>query len=362
MSQKRSEAFFRCFSVVVAAFLCAAASSAGAMEEAAKPTAVPGPKGVGTAYCGLHCVYAAIRTKVLDAEFDRLLNTGFINGQFGSTESNLIDAFAEYRVSAIYSPSLSIESLKGVTGPVILHVRPVGRRVYSHWILFLGFDGERIRVFDPPHQEELLSATDLLSVWNGGVVIPEFSSTNEGSLDGGAFLAHVSASASLVVMILICVATLNSLNRNRTFVSFIIASLMVGVFSHVMLETGFLYGRFSIGGIQASYFPVTLQEVDTAHVQRLIGKSDVFVVDARTQEAFERFHLPGAINIPIDSTLGQLGNEIPRLRDAKEVIIYCQSEGCRWADTVGNQIVNRGITNVSIYRGGVNDWRQESAP
>lgn len=355
-----SNAFFRWFLAALIAVVCAA--NAGATEDTKSPSSAPRPKPVGTAYCGLHCVYAAIQGKVPDAEFDRLLNPRFINGEFGSSDKNLIDAFAEYGVAARFSPSVSLDRLMSFSNPVILHVRPVGRRVYSHWILFLGFEGDHIRVFDPPRKEDKLSATDLLSVWDGGVVIPDFSSARGASSDFSEMIARVPASVSMFAMILICAAMLQIMRSRGTSLAFISACLAVGVFAHVVLKTGFAHGRSSIGGIQASYFPVSLPEIDITSVTPRSARKDVLLIDARPADAFERFHLPGAINIPVDSTLGQLSNEISKLQDAKEVIIYCQSEGCRWAHTVGNQIVNRGIKNVSIYRGGVNDWQNQSAP
>ena len=115
---------------VLALVLVTMQSSGHADETAAEPAASRGA--VGTAYCGLHCVYGAVRLSQPDAAFDRILKPDFINGTFGSSSENLIDAFAEFGIHAEFDPALALGRLQALNRPAILHVRPVGRRVYSH--------------------------------------------------------------------------------------------------------------------------------------------------------------------------------------------------------------------------------------
>ena len=55
----------------------------------------PAAKRISSAYCGLHCVYAAARMDQADPSIDRIMRPEFINGPYGSSATNLIDAFGE---------------------------------------------------------------------------------------------------------------------------------------------------------------------------------------------------------------------------------------------------------------------------
>ncbi len=342
---------------VLALVLVTMQSSGHADETAAEPAASRGA--VGTAYCGLHCVYGAVRLSQPDAAFDRILKPDFINGTFGSSSENLIDAFAEFGIHAEFDPALALGRLQALNRPAILHVRPVGRRVYSHWILFLGFDGEEIRIYDPPQEQTRISVTDLLSVWSGGAVIPDLPASSQESLVAGNLLARLPVSLSVVGMIAISLSLTALLHRTRTITAFAAAVVGVALFTHVALRTGFVHGSHGIGAVQASYFQRDIPTIDFETTKSLCGKEDVVFVDARTVDAYDRFHLPNAVNIPVDSTFCQLINSMKLLKPDSRIIFYCQSEHCQWADSVANQIVNRGISNVAIYRGGVREWQSK---
>ncbi|MBL8810825.1 MAG: hypothetical protein JNM43_11660 [Planctomycetaceae bacterium] len=315
-------------------------------------------RAVGTSYCGLHCVYGVARMVDSQVTFEQILEPRFINGAFGSTSENLILAFREFGIDSKYSPSFSIDRLRELNRPAILHVRPVGGRVYSHWILFLGFDGDEVRIFDPPQDEGRISSTELLSVWNGGTILPDVELPGISSTWTGGVMEKSPLSLSSLATVTFALSLLFVVSSTkRPSIAFCIAVIGGGTFVHLALSTGFTYGDSAIGIVQASYFRAQIPEITYEEARALSQDANVVFIDARTEEAFGRFHLPNAVSIPIDSTFSRLVNSIARLPKSAKYVFYCQSEGCRWADSIANQVFMRGFDDIFIYRGGVREWQ-----
>lgn len=309
---------------------------------------------VKTSYCGLHCVFAVARISQPEAEFETILQRQFVNGPFGSTPQNLVDAFATYGIKSAPAAGLAIDQLRQLNGPALLLVRPVGRRAYSHWVLFLGFEGDHVRIYDPPKDKINISMTDLLAIWDGHAVIPDLPGDSEASSPSSWLAPFRLPFSVLFVIALACGLLL--VFRNKPSIACLSATGSVILATHVVSETGFVHGNYGIGTIQASYFRHQLPELNYSSVRKLMADSRVVLIDARTTNAFDRFHLPDAVNIPVNSTYGQLIRAVRDLDSSDRIVVYCQSEGCLWADSVANLISNFGFADVSVYRGGVLDW------
>ena len=188
-------------------------------------------------------------------------------------------------------------------------------------------------------------------------MIPRFTESGKQTSGFGQYVTAIPAAGPIISIILIAVFMLWLMRNFHPGICTIVTCVTVAVFAHTFLKTGFLHGRFAIGGLQATYFRSHIPEINAEEAKSLIGKGDVVFVDARTADAFERFHLPNAVSIPIDSSYAHLSDSIRKLAAARQIVFYCQSDGCSWADTIGNQVMSRGFPNVSVYRGGVNEWR-----
>jgi rhodanese-related sulfurtransferase len=80
----------------------------------------------------------------------------------------------------------------------------------------------------------------------------------------------------------------------------------------------------------------------------------VVVVDPRPAARFERGHLPGAINIPLDRI--RAGDE--RLARA-QVVVYGQNYRDPISPAAAKKLIGLGYANVLDYRGGVEGWEAE---
>lgn len=102
--------------------------------------------------------------------------------------------------------------------------------------------------------------------------------------------------------------------------------------------------------LTAKYNAITYDE----YLQRLTANPDLFTIDLRLSKDFEKEHIPGAVNIPLEDIRKRLA-ELPDLKIA-EIVVYCVA-GPRSA--TGQMYLSMlGYTNVKYLQGGFNRWKE----
>ena len=86
-------------------------------------------------------------------------------------------------------------------------------------------------------------------------------------------------------------------------------------------------------------------------------KDKGLVVDVRSPDQYEKEHIPGAINIPLDKLEEKLG-ELPRDRP---IVVYCGSSRCTASLKAARLLSEKGFTNIYRYVGGLADWKTRSS-
>ena len=87
--------------------------------------------------------------------------------------------------------------------------------------------------------------------------------------------------------------------------------------------------------------------------------SGYVIVDVRGKEEYDKGHIPGAINVPIDSLKQDIRNNeaIPELADKKKVyLIYCRSG--RRSNEAAKLLSSFGYKHIYEF-GGIIDWKGE---
>ncbi|RMH52731.1 MAG: rhodanese-like domain-containing protein [Zetaproteobacteria bacterium] len=79
-------------------------------------------------------------------------------------------------------------------------------------------------------------------------------------------------------------------------------------------------------------------------------------IDVRTPAEYRSGHIPGAINIPVDTLAMRLG-EVPH---DKQVYLYC--EGGVRAARAGKLLAARGYTNIEVVPASMRGWRDAGFP
>lgn len=97
---------------------------------------------------------------------------------------------------------------------------------------------------------------------------------------------------------------------------------------------------------------LTLEELK----KLMAEKNNIVIIDTRPTRKYEEKHIPGSINIPIDS-FDKYINKLPRKKDTL-VVFYCVI-GCASAKAVA-KAKSLGYKNVKAYIEGINRWTDES--
>jgi len=98
----------------------------------------------------------------------------------------------------------------------------------------------------------------------------------------------------------------------------------------------------------AAYIVVNSEEVRAL----LQNKTpDLSVVDARTPKEFQKAHIQGAINIPVEQ-LEKDATLLPALKHTK-LVFYCNGVKCGKSKKSANIAMDQGYSDVSVYNDGM---------
>lgn len=83
----------------------------------------------------------------------------------------------------------------------------------------------------------------------------------------------------------------------------------------------------------------------------------IAVVDVLDPESYEDYHLPRAMNVPLDRHFGQTVQQV--LPDkSQRIVVYCKDEECTASSLAGEKMEKLGYENVFRYKAGKKDWKQ----
>jgi len=110
----------------------------------------------------------------------------------------------------------------------------------------------------------------------------------------------------------------------------------------------------SLGGEQTSNTGTlpAFVSVDEAHQMYTEG---TFVLDVRTPEEWNEFHVPNTTLIPLDELASRV-NELPK---DQPIVVVCRSGNRSQA---GRDILLQAGFNVTSMNGGLNEWRASGYP
>lgn len=91
--------------------------------------------------------------------------------------------------------------------------------------------------------------------------------------------------------------------------------------------------------------------------QKLERGDDFALVEVLPPQAYEEYHLPGAINIPLGPSFDE--KVLQTLRDKnQEIVVYCSDENCSASPTAYKRLTDLGYRRVYDYELGKHDWLQ----
>jgi rhodanese-related sulfurtransferase len=88
--------------------------------------------------------------------------------------------------------------------------------------------------------------------------------------------------------------------------------------------------------------------------ERIIGEDpSVYLIDVRMEDEYDAYAIPGSLSLPLEELLSPDNDEYLR-QEGMDIIFY--SNGDVFADQAWMLAVQKGIQDVYVLQGGLNEW------
>lgn len=326
-------------------------------------------------YCGVYAVYGCLRLFGKSTALEMLLEPRYVGSRAGSTLAELIRAVEDCGLRSRALRGLTAESLKAADAPIILHVKDRRRtHEYNHWLLYLGEQDGKARVLDPPGSVEVVPFAQILARWDGtGLVVSNrpietsryVKATWLGTLTTlclpvafTAFVLSLAKTRSKVVSAPKRFPTFRRIGRET--IALVGCSLSLATAYHQFSSEGFYRNRAALASVQTRFYTENMPEYSVEEMTRVVQDPKTVVIDARFARAYQLGHLPGAINVPVNSTISYRTQVLGRLPKDQPIVLYCQSEGCQFDEELADFLHFNGYTNLRLFTGGYRAWEERA--
>lgn len=359
--------------VVPIVLSCWLSGAAACADDTDGESSIPDVSSEAGAYCGLYCVYATLHAHGKRIEFPTLLKMRYIGEMSGSSIQELSLAATDNGLQTLAMSGLSRANLVTAQSPIILHVSTADAPGYfNHWILFLGMENGLAKVVDAPHKPELIPVADVLARWDGVGLYVSDQAPYAGTLKAQAICT--GENLALAACLLVLVSLLRRVSRRHCVgpdavrPSWQLAGMILVVAGglavtwHTLAEDGYVRNPVAIRTVVQQHRPSFLPKLTIPELEQSLKDPNVVVIDARYPRDFESGHVPGAINVPVFTTQVERRKLLADLPKGTRVIVYCQSEGCQFDETLGAALYAEGIENVALFPGGIRQWEAKGGP
>jgi rhodanese-related sulfurtransferase len=342
---------------LLASFL-ATCSPAGAQ------TFEPEPSGP---FCGINCLYTALRTEGLDVDLAALMQSRYVGSDSGSSIAELLSAAQDNHAYVKALANLSVADLRHLQSPAILHVKSAYDALeYDHFVLCVPVEG-KLCFYDPPNQPGNTSGHELAALWDGTAIV-----VSARPIDLRALRLWAGVRAGLMVMPIHALAgmgfLIQSIHRRRhgqwslrlgplrqcVLVTGTGAMLAAGY--HLLAPEGFAAQRQALVTINHSRFDPPPTRIGLREAQRLLTRGATFV-DARRAGDFAEGHISGAINLPPNASRTEIQAALGSRAEDRSMVIYCANPSCPYADHLARRLRRYGYENLKVFTGGYSQWQ-----
>ncbi len=100
-----------------------------------------------------------------------------------------------------------------------------------------------------------------------------------------------------------------------------------------------------------------METIETEELKKLMESGKEFVlVNALSEEAFQREHIPGSISVPIGKGFEERAKERLPGKE-KKIVVHCSSPSCKASTRAAERLVEMGYEDVLEYEGGIMGWK-----
>ena len=88
--------------------------------------------------------------------------------------------------------------------------------------------------------------------------------------------------------------------------------------------------------------------------QKLEEDKEMVVIDLMSSDEFQKEHIPGAINIPLD----QLGVRVKEFKKNQRIVVYGSTHTDEASNKAAEMLEKLGFRKVADFDGGIDAWKQ----
>jgi rhodanese-related sulfurtransferase len=107
------------------------------------------------------------------------------------------------------------------------------------------------------------------------------------------------------------------------------------------------------------------ESISGSLAKQLFDRNALFI-DARTKPEYDSVHVKGAVNIPYEEfhnfPLNQRTEIMRKYNKDGIIVVYCSGGKCEVSIDLAYDIARLGFRSVSIYRGGIHEWKSSGYP
>lgn len=319
-------------------------------------------------YCGIYSIYAAAKALGEEPDLNAFIDPKYISTVRGSTVADLKLTARDMGIYAIPLAGLGRRTLTETTSPLVLHVSPPGLiNQHTHWLLFLGIDDGRCIIFDGPGGTVRCTVEEVLARWDGtalAVTKDENAKTRYRTHEVSMLLAGVSYGITLSFLAGLavprCLPTTSASRHIYASLAIFTLAIFASLTHDVDLGVDFEARRRVNLGIAAHLRAVDFKETNLNELAAITADPNVAMIDVRYARDFENGSIPGAQNLPIDSSLSSFKKFAKAVPSRTTLIVFCQSSSCSFSDSVAARLMWEGFDDVRIFRGGYDAWSRSA--
>jgi rhodanese-related sulfurtransferase len=325
----------------------------------------------GHPHCGLYCLYTVFKLEGIAVDFGSLVKPKYLGSRKGSSFAELKQATHDFGLNAFSLSRLTSADLKHISTPTILHVKSSRRQKdYDHFVLYLGNKNGNAIILDPPADISLVEFASLAPKWNGNALLvsagplPVREITISSRMRLAVYAGLAVVGIFIVHLIRRCLIDRHLSARLRLRLSagqvtgLIIVAFLSGLLYHYFYDGGFYSNSSYVDGVQRAYAGAFIPKVSSNKMQAIVVGNNAVILDTRLERDYQAGHIANAVHLPINSSEEMYAQAISGLPKDKMIVLYCQSAGCKFAETMAIRLKDDGFSNVAVFRGGWVEWQK----
>ena len=105
-----------------------------------------------------------------------------------------------------------------------------------------------------------------------------------------------------------------------------------------------------------------MKTVNREELNELLGSQRrVALIEVLEPDAYRKYHLPGAINVPLGEEFEQRVQETVPDKNMP-IVVYCMNTECHASPNAAEKLDTLGYADVYDYAGGKEDWKAAGLP